>query len=66
MIGGPLLNDMLARSDNQISTEIGTWLQLKQNDGTLKRLYEYWILGRGAEKSEKRWSVVRNVLSWTD
>ena len=57
---------LLARSDNQISTEIGTWLQLKQNDGTLKRLYEYWILGRGAEKSEKRWSVVRNVLSWTD
>ncbi len=57
---------LLARPDAQMSAQIETWLQLKRNDGTLKRLYEYWILGRGAKRSEPRWSVVRNVLSWTD
>jgi Na+/H+-dicarboxylate symporter/ABC-type amino acid transport substrate-binding protein len=57
---------LFARADTQIGADIGTWLQLKRNDGTLRRLYEYWILGRGAKPTARRWSVVRDVLSWTD
>lgn len=57
---------LFARADTQIAADIGTWLQLKRNDGTLRRLYEYWILGRGAKPTMPRWSVVRDVLQWTD
>jgi len=57
---------LFARADTQIAADIGTWLQLKRNDGTLRRLYEYWILGRGAKPVRRRWSVIRDVLSWTD
>ena len=42
------------------------WVLMKQHDGTIKRAFEYWILGKGAEKREPRWSVIRNVLGWVD
>ena len=29
-------------------------------------LYDYWILGIGAEPVQPRWSVIRNVLHWID
>jgi Na+/H+-dicarboxylate symporter/uncharacterized short protein YbdD (DUF466 family) len=45
---------------------IDTWIDLKKKDGTIKTLYEYWILGESARKKEPRWSVMRNVLHWVD
>ena len=42
------------------------WIDLKQNDGTVEALYDYWILGRGAEERGPRWSVMRDVLGWVD
>ena len=42
------------------------WTALKQKDGTVEQLYDYWILGRGAQAKEPRWSVMRDVLQWVD
>ncbi len=45
---------------------VDAWIQLKRTDGTIERLYDYWILGREAEQEPPRWSVLRNVLGWLD
>ena len=41
-----------------------TWLELKKKDGTIKQLYDYWILGKNAERISPRWCIARNVLHW--
>jgi Na+/H+-dicarboxylate symporter/ABC-type amino acid transport substrate-binding protein len=53
-----------ARGDQELLDFVNAWIALKQKDGTTERLYEYWILGRGAAKPEPRWSVIRDVLHW--
>ena len=45
---------------------VSNWVILKQKDGTVERLYEYWMLGGAAKPREHRWSVIRNVLGWVD
>jgi Na+/H+-dicarboxylate symporter len=45
---------------------VNSWIELKRGDGTVARLYDYWILGREAEKRRPRWSVIRDVLHWVD
>ncbi len=44
----------------------GTWIVLKQKDGTIATLFENWVLGRAAEDKKPRWSVLRNGLHWGD
>jgi Na+/H+-dicarboxylate symporter/ABC-type amino acid transport substrate-binding protein len=56
----------LARDDQAFASFINTWIELKRKDGTIDALYEYWILGRSAQRPAPRWSVIRNVLRWTD
>jgi hypothetical protein len=36
------------------------------NTGTIDRGRDYWVLGRGAEATGPRWSIIRNVLGWVD
>jgi ABC-type amino acid transport substrate-binding protein len=45
---------------------LNSWVTLKRTDGTVQKLYDYWILGKDAESHEPRWSVIRNVLHWVD
>ena len=45
---------------------VETWLTLQRESGIIDRLESYWILGEGAEPSEPRWSVIRNLLGWVD
>ena len=65
----PLLKVPLAlalpRDEPDLGAFVITWLDLKRKDGTLDALYQYWILGRGAARTEPRWSIIRNVLHWT-
>ncbi len=35
-------------------------------DKTIDRLYNYWILGIGAEEKGHRWSIIRDVLHWVE
>ena len=34
-------------------------------DGTIDHLFDHWIRGKGADDTTPRWSILRNVLSWT-
>jgi ABC-type amino acid transport substrate-binding protein len=56
----------IARGDQKMLDFLNTWIALKEKDGTIERVYDYWILGKGAGKKEPRWSVVRNVLHWVE
>jgi ABC-type amino acid transport substrate-binding protein len=56
----------LARRDAEWKTFVDAWIGLKQRDDTLTRLYDHWILGKDAAARSPRWSVIRNVLHWTD
>ena len=44
---------------------VDQWLELKRKDGTLDRLYDYWILGRDAAERPRRWSILDDVLGWS-
>ena len=45
---------------------LNNWLELKQLDGTIDTLYNYWLLGKNAVPQQPRWSVIKNVLHWVD
>ncbi len=56
----------VARHDIEAARFLSNWIDLKNKDGTIQSLYDYWILGRDASPPKKRWSVLRNVLHWVD
>jgi len=56
----------MPHDDPQFAAFIDSWIELKKRDGTIDRLYDYWILGNDARPARPRWSVVRDVLGWTD
>ncbi|MCW8930080.1 MAG: cation:dicarboxylase symporter family transporter [Gammaproteobacteria bacterium] len=43
---------------------MNTWLELKEDNGFMDKVYQYWIYGIDPKKKEPRWSVVRNVFGW--
>jgi Na+/H+-dicarboxylate symporter/ABC-type amino acid transport substrate-binding protein len=45
---------------------VNLWLKLQRADGTIDRLYDYWILGQEPQGNNPRWSVMRDVLGWVD
>jgi ABC-type amino acid transport substrate-binding protein len=56
----------LAQGDEAFASFVNTWIELKRKDGTLDALYKYWILGLDAAPKRPRWSIMRNMLHWTD
>ena len=56
----------LPRNAPQLTAFVETWLQLQQEAGIVDALFNYWILGEGAEPSDPRWSIIRDVLGWVD
>ncbi|HEX7228750.1 MAG TPA: ABC transporter substrate-binding protein, partial [Candidatus Binatia bacterium] len=54
----------MARADQGLVDYVSVLIDLKKSDGTLKKLYDYWVLGRFAANTQPRWSVIRNVLHW--
>jgi Na+/H+-dicarboxylate symporter len=56
----------VARGDPEMVEFLGTWIELKQSDGTIDTLFSHWILGEAAKKREPRWSVIRDVLGWIE
>ena len=50
--------------DEELADLVNMWIELKRNDGTIDRLYRYWIEGRALESHAPRWSVIRDVLGW--
>ena len=56
----------VARGDQELVDYVNALMNLKKGDGTLKKLYDYWILGRFAASTRPRWSVIRDVLHWIE
>ena len=56
----------IARHDLAFASFVNTWIDLKRKDGTLDALYRYWILGQEATARRRRWSILRDVLHWTE
>jgi Na+/H+-dicarboxylate symporter len=53
------------RGDEAMNDFLDQWIRLKQAEGIIDRLYDYWIMGKKpASKQAPRWSVIRNVLGW--
>jgi ABC-type amino acid transport substrate-binding protein len=53
------------RGDEAMNDFLDQWIRLKQAEGIIDRLYDYWIMGKKpASKQAPRWSVMRNVLGW--
>jgi len=45
---------------------MNAWIDLKKEDGTMDKLFDYWIKGEEAEPRKPRWCIARNVLHWID
>jgi hypothetical protein len=46
---------------------VNTWIQIREDDSTVGKLFDYWILGQIEKKSHKpRWSIIRDVLGWVE
>jgi len=56
----------LPKNDTQWLGFVNSWLIMKKDDGTINDLFKHWIEGEGANIKEKRWSIMKDVLKWTD
>ena len=56
----------VARDAEPLRSLVSEWVVFADNAGVIQEAYDYWVLGRGAENTEPRWSVIRNVLGWVD
>jgi ABC-type amino acid transport substrate-binding protein len=54
----------VARRNRELVEFLNNWVLAKKADGSIQRLYNHWVLGQGAMKTEPRWSFIRNVLGW--
>ena len=54
----------LPYGERSLVNVVNAWLQLKQQDGTIRSLYNYWIQGQTGAVEPPRWSIIRNVLGW--
>jgi len=45
---------------------VNSWLDYEMKSGLGERAYNYWILGQPEKKGKHRWSVIRDVLGWTE
>ncbi len=57
-----------AMPDKQVEWRwfVDTWLDSAIKAGIGQNAYDYWILGKQKKHKGKRWSVIRNILGWTD
>ena len=56
----------MARDNLTLMRYLNNWLQLRSVGLHRQRAYDYWILGKGTDDPGPRWSIVRDVLKWTD
>lgn len=56
----------VAARDETFASFINTWIELKQKDGTVEALFDYWVKGLRAAPAKPRWSIIRDVLHWID
>jgi Na+/H+-dicarboxylate symporter len=52
--------------EESLADLLKNWINLKQKDGTISNLYNYWILGQQQKTHLPRWSIIRDVLHWVN
>ncbi len=52
--------------EEQLADLLQVWINLKDKDGTINGLYDYWILGKEQKNHVPRWSIIRDVLHWVE
>ena len=62
----PLIVPYAGIDDTEMDEFLDNWVMLSRTDGTYDAAYDYWILGKGTETYEPRWSIIRDVLHWVD
>ena len=62
----PVVIPYSGESDPEMDEFLDNWVMLKRNDGTIDKIYDYWILGKGTEPTKPRWSIIRDVLHWIE
>jgi Na+/H+-dicarboxylate symporter/ABC-type amino acid transport substrate-binding protein len=56
----------LPRGESEWQEVVSNWVQLKQADGSVEKLYQYWMRGGATDSRRRRWSVIHDVLGWVD
>lgn len=56
----------IAQRDLLFRGYVERWAILAREEGIVGELYEHWILGRGAVVKKPRWSIIRDVLGWSE
>ena len=56
----------MAPGAEDLALFVDQWVVLQQARGNVKRAYDYWILGHGAEEHRHRWSIASDVLGWRE
>jgi hypothetical protein len=56
----------VASNAEPLRSLVNEWVIFADNAGLIEEAYGYWVLGKGAENTEPRWSIMRNVLGWID
>lgn len=54
----------VARKDKEFAAFVSNWIELKDRDGQLQRLFDHWITGAGVKDKTPRWCIARDVLGW--
>ena len=54
----------IASGDQALADLISNWITLIKGGWIFQDKFNYWIMGKGAERRESRWSVVRNIFGW--
>ncbi len=54
----------MRRGERELVSFVDDWLVIQRTSGALRQAREYWVLGRGAQVSKPRWSVLHDVLGW--
>ena len=54
----------LAGDAEELRVLVDAWVCYAREAGVVDEAYDYWVLGRGAEATGHRWSILRNVIGW--
>lgn len=54
----------VAGGDQDLINYLNSWIDVSKKHKFIDRLHDHWILGRGAEEKQPRWSIMRDILHW--
>ena len=54
----------LPRDAGELLSVVDEWVVFAKSEGLPRRANDYWVLGRGAGATGRRWSILHDVLGW--